>query len=132
MTLRKEIHMLMPWTRKGYELLDRYDSSSPATGDLKVLEQMRAHGADLSKPRHVVHYFYFPNDSARTKAEQKLLALGYEVSHSIESEGSEPTSLIAERVGRVDEHTVSEERDNLTGIAEEQKGEYNGWEAALD
>ena len=121
-----------PWMRKGYKVLDRFDRASPVEGDRKVLEQMLAHGADFSKERHVVHYFYFPDDGLRNRAEASLNSRGYSTREGIDCFSERPISLIAERHGFVDATLVSRERELLTSIAEDCDGEYDGWEAALD
>ena len=121
-----------PWDRPGYEVVDEYNGSEPAEGDRLVLEQLVAMGADLSKPRHVVHYFYFPNHQARDTAEGELRLKGYRTRHGVAAPEPNWKSLIAERHGLVDEQKVEEERVVLTEIAEAGDGEYDGWEAQLD
>lgn len=123
---------LPPWERPGYEVVDEYDSSEPAEGDRLVLEQLVAMGADLSNSRHVVHYFYFPNDVARDAAESQLRLKGYRTRHGVQAPAPNPKSLIAERHGLVDGKTIEEERFIFTAIAEAGNGEYDGWEAQLD
>ena len=123
---------LPPWQRPGYEVLNEYDSSEPAEGDRLVLEQLLAMGADLSNARHVVHYFYFPNDSARDAAEDQLRLKGYQTRHGVEVPEPNSKSLIAERHGLVNDRKIEEERVILTEIAEAANGDYDGWEAQLD
>ncbi len=93
---------------------------------------MLAHGADLSKERHVVHYLYFPDDAARAVAEYQLQDQSYETRHGVDYGNDRPKSLIAERHGIVNEAVVDNERELLTRVAEANGGEYDGWEAALD
>ena len=127
-----KLKSLLPWMRKGYKVLDRFDPSKAGEGDRRVLQQLIAHGADLSKTRHVVHYFYFPNDPARDAAEGQLRLKGYQTRHGVAAPEPNLKSLIAERHGIVNEQEIDEERAVLTEIAEAGDGDYDGWEAQLD
>jgi hypothetical protein len=132
MGILDKLRDLPPWKRKGYEVLDKFDSSDPHEGDQKVLAQMLGHGADLTRERHVVHYLYFPDNITRTTAQDKLDREGYETRHGVDSGGTRPKSLIAERTGIVNDDVVNKERELLTNLAETDGGYYDGWEAALD
>jgi Regulator of ribonuclease activity B len=132
MTKLERLRELLPWKRKGYKILGKYDSSDPREGDLQTLAQLLAHGADLTKERHVIHYLYFTTDEARAKGEEQLQARGYKTRHGVDYGDVRPKSLIAERHGLANEATIDEERTFLTGIAETDGGDYDGWEAALD
>jgi hypothetical protein len=121
-----------PWKRKGYKVLEKYDTARPADGDHAVLAQMAAHGVDFSRERHVVHYLYFTDDAGRASVELSLRENHYATRHGADASGDKPRSLIAERTGLVNEKIVEEERRLLSGIAEANGGEYDGWEAALD
>jgi hypothetical protein len=133
-TLKKKWNAVLdtfPWKRKGYEVLERYDTAQPANADRAVLAQMAAHGVDFTRERHVVHYLYFTDDVARAAAEGSLRENGYATRHGANASGDKPRSLIAERNGLVNERMIEEERQLLSGIAEANGGEYDGWEAAL-
>ena len=128
----EKLRELLPWKRKGYEELDKFDTARPWEGDKKVLMQMLERGADLTRERHVVHYLYFPSNEARDIAEHKLHQNGYKSKHGVDYGEIRPKSLIAERTGLINEAVVEKERELLTDIAEADGGEYDGWEAALD
>lgn len=121
-----------PWKRKGYKVLERYDSSRPTAGDRAVLAQMAAREVDFGRERHIVHYLYFTNDNGREAAEAILREKHYVTRHGADASDDSPKSLIAEHHGLVNEKVVEEERSLLTGVAEANDGEYDGWEAALD
>jgi hypothetical protein len=123
---------LPPYERDGYKVLDEYKSSDPALGDALVLEHLKLMGADLSKPRHVVHYFYFPSEEARARIEIKLRGANYQTRFGVAAQGEKPWSLIAERTGIVDEKRITEERELFTQIVTQENGDYDGWEAQLD
>jgi len=132
MGMLDKLRDLSPWKRKGYKVLDKFNSSDPHEGDQKVLAQMLGYGADLTRERHVVHYLYFPDNITRAAAQDKLDKEGYETRHGIDSGGVRPKSLIAERTGIVNDDVLDKERELLTNIAEADGGDYDGWEAALD
>ena len=135
MPLKKKWNAVLntfPWKRKGYQVLERYDSARPADGDHAVLAQMAAHGVDFSRDRHVVHYLYFSDDDGRTTAETTLQENRYVTRHGADASDDKPKSLIAERTGLVNEKIIAEERLLLSDIAEDNRGDYDGWEAALD
>jgi regulator of RNase E activity RraB len=121
---------LPPYEREGYEVLDGFDS--PAEGDRLVLEQLLKRGANLSKVRHVVHYFYFSEEPDRLRAEIQLQGAGYKTRFGVDVPNDQPYCLIAERTGLVNDELIRDERERLTQIAEEANGEYDGWEAQLD
>ncbi len=133
MSYDSDDHELHPTLCDGYEVLDKYDNTDPSLGDQKVIENLSAFGADLSRERHVVHYLYFVDDASRSSAKAKLGEGGYKTRHGVEYPPSErPKSLIAERMGLVNDEVLADERVVLTAIAEAVNGEYDGWEAALD
>jgi regulator of RNase E activity RraB len=122
----------LPWKRKGYKVLGKYNTANLQSADRQVLTQMLARHADLTRERHVVHYMYFPDDSARNCAELILQQEGYEIRHGVDYGQELSKSLIVERNGLVNEVIVDKERKTLTTIAEKHHGKYDGWEAALD
>ncbi|SEG59850.1 Regulator of ribonuclease activity B [Bryocella elongata] len=125
--------LLQPWKRKGYEKLDTYDSSKPYEGDLAVLAQLKARGANLTRERHIVHYLYFATVAGRAEAAAQLKTHHYETRvGDTTAEGDHPYMLVAERTGLVNETEITRERRLLSSIAEANGGDYDGWEAALD
>jgi hypothetical protein len=102
---------------------------TPKEADSLALRQLAGRGADLSKPRHVVHFLYFSDESrARTAAE----AIGESWTTAVEP----PTDSIAEWCVKADAHrivgpeTVAAFRTWFENVADEHGGEYDGWEAA--
>jgi len=103
---------------------------TPQEADALALRQLSARGADLSKPRHVVHFLYFADESdARAAAD----AVG-EASWTTSVEG--PSETIAEWCVKADAQrtvgpdTVAAFRAWFERVAAEHSGEYDGWEAA--
>lgn len=127
----------MGWLRSLFSFrpspaLEPYDTG--AEGDL-VLAQLRALGADLSKPRDVRHYLYFPEDARAQAAADELHELGYEVIVELTPGGAEtaqnPWCVIASAERVADEQTVPAETSRMSDVASRLAGEYDGWEAAL-
>jgi len=132
MTYLDKLRDLLPWKRKGYEVLGKYETANPQDGDSQVLAAMLERGADLPKERHVVHYLYFKTDDTRATVEMQLRSKGYETRHGIDYGDVRPKSLIAERHGLVNGTIIDGEREYLTGLVLAADGDYDGWEAALD
>lgn len=132
MTYLDKLREILPWKRKGYEVLGEYELDTPEDGDRQILDIMLEGGSDLSKERHVLHYLYFKTNQTRANAETQLQSKGYETRHGVDYGEALPKSLIAERHGLVNDALLTEERDFLTRIAEAEDGQYDGWEAALD
>ena len=114
--------------------LDRFRKESVALsasdGDALILAQLRSAGADLTRPRHVVHYMYVPDEYRARAAASAISAAGYETRVGEPLPGYETWSVIAETTAIVDATTVVPTRATLEGIAAEHDGEYDGWEAA--
>jgi hypothetical protein len=105
---------------------------SPVDGDRMILDQLRELGADLSRPRHVMQFLYFPSDAAARRAAATLGAGGYQVEVRPPVEGFEEWVAVAETHVVVDAAWVDEMRPQLEAIALEGGGTYDGWEAAAD
>lgn len=113
------------------------DDRSPRLGlkakDLAVLAQLVHAGADLSQPRHVLHYLHFSTEEAARHAEPEARAAGWDV----EVRPPLPAypdlwSLICQRRDVVvNPDTVRQSHDVLQALADRHGGEYDGWEAAV-
>jgi hypothetical protein len=103
---------------------------TPKEADRLALRQLAGRGADLSKPRHIVHFLYF---SGEANAHAAADAIG-EASWTTAVEP--PTDTIAEWCVKADAHrtvgpeTVAAFRTWFETLAAEHGGEYDGWEAA--
>jgi regulator of RNase E activity RraB len=103
-----------------------------AEGDRLIVEQLRSMGADLSKPREVLHYVYLPSQEAAQAAGSELQAKGYsvEVRPAAGPPGPNPWLCLAtiEEVVSVESATAATR--SVTALAKQHGGEYDGWEAA--
>jgi len=100
--------------------------------DAELMTQLREQGADLSEPRHVLHYNYFPSrDTAQQAADAARLS-GWEttVTEPLE-QFPDQWGMRAERPDVVLSNDVVRESSELFGaLAAQHGGEYDGWEAA--
>jgi hypothetical protein len=106
----------------------------PETGaelDRLSVRQLQGRGADLTQPRHVIHFIYFAEENDARAAADEIHRAGYEPVKVLE-----PTDEIAEWTVRAEGFrvvgfgTVDAFRAWFEHIADEYRGEYDGWEAA--
>jgi Regulator of ribonuclease activity B len=104
--------------------------------DKAVLKELRKIGANLSKPREVIHFLYFPTQVAAEKAATHLRGEGYAIDVRPAADAGEnppnPWLMEARIHAVVDETTVAPMRAKFESLAEAGSGEYDGWEAATD
>lgn len=111
-------------------VLEGYDDAD--SGDRLLLAQMVGMGADLTQPRHVLHYTYA---AERDAAEAIAAALGgdgwdAEVQTSAADDGQ--WCVLAQRHGHVlSPATVVADRERFTSLAATHAADYDGWEASL-
>lgn len=105
---------------------------APQSADDLLLSQLAALGADLSQPRHVLHYLYFGDEASATAAERQVASAGYETTLNPPDESIPQWSLRAETHGVVNGSTIEAIRTLFETVAEEHGGEYDGWEAAAE
>jgi hypothetical protein len=103
---------------------------SPAEADQLAVRQLAGRGADLTRPREVVHFLACTTEAAASAGAEAVRRLGYEtrVERSAGSEGDWVVRATSVRV--VDRHTVVAYRAAFERVAAELAVEYEGWEAA--
>jgi hypothetical protein len=115
-------------------LLDRIRNKgkpeTPQEADQLVLRQLAGLGADLTKPRHVIHYLYFAAESDAREAAEAAEATGYNA--TVEPPGGRirQWSVRADATRLVSAPTVEAFRAWFEQLAADHNGEYDGWEAA--
>jgi hypothetical protein len=103
---------------------------TPQEADALALRQLAGRGADLTKPRHVIHFVYFETESNARVAADVIAEASWKT--AVET----PTETIAEWCVKADDYrivgpdTVAAFRAWFEGVAETHGGEYDGWEAA--
>lgn len=103
-------------------------SSDP---DEAVLTELRANGADLTKPTHVLFYVYAPTESGAKRIADRGIdtIVSAEVRPSASADG---TWLCLFQGNFVPTVTVLRQyRDRFESLAASEGGEYDGWEAAV-
>jgi hypothetical protein len=102
--------------------------------DRLIVDELRKAGADLSQPRDVRHYFYFPSARSAESAAEELSRDGFRVEPPLQT-GASGESANPWKVLATTQSVVSVERVRWTSIfcrelAYRFGGEYDGWEAA--
>lgn len=117
-----------------YEEMDRFVPGDPQDphGDKATLDQLQAHGADLTKTTNFIHFIAFPDeDRARRGGREIAEKLGYGVRGRPPAEPGGSWLVSAERDQVPTLENIDRMRRALTLIADEFDGDYDGWEAAL-
>jgi Regulator of ribonuclease activity B len=120
----------------------REEDDEPVSGgtgeqsDKRVLKQLRRLGANLARPREVIHFLYFPTQVAAEQASHHLRGEGYMIdvrpAANVADNPPNPWVMEARIVAVVDEASVIPMRAKFEEIAAAGGGEYDGWEAAAD
>lgn len=108
----------------------QFDSAEE--GDRLIVAQLRGMGADLSKPREVLHYLYVPSREAADAAGRDLELRGYavDVRPAAGPTGPNPWLCLATIEDVVSVEWARAARESFTALASQHGGEYDGWEAA--
>ena len=104
--------------------------AAPAELDRLSLKQLRKRGADLARPRHVLHFLYFADQTSAQSAAATLSAGGYDTTVGPPDDSVAAWLVRAETTRVVDETTVPAYRHWFEHVADAHGGEYDGWEAA--
>ena len=129
--------LFKPKRRDEDEDLDEpVEGGPPGQADKRVLKQLRRLGANLSRPREVIHFLYFPTQVAAEQASHQLRGEGYMIDVRPAANAAEnppnPWVMEARNYVVVDESNVQAMRQKFEDLAEGGGGEYDGWEAAAD
>ena len=107
--------------------------SRPATGaevDRLVIGQLQGRGADLTQPRHVIHFIYFADESDARAAADAIDGAGYDTTVNAPTDEIAEWTVRAEAYRVVGVATVDGFRAWFEQMSAEYNGEYDGWEAA--
>ena len=107
---------------------------SAKDGDKMILEQLKVAGADLEKPREVLHYLYLPTQQASHHVARELRAQGFEVTERPSADAAShppnPWLILARKVMIANAKSIETMRTEFEKFAKENHGDYDGWEAA--
>jgi Regulator of ribonuclease activity B len=121
--------------RKNVQEIDP-NERAPQTGvkykDLLILGQLIDSGAELTQPRHVLHYVYVPSPTSATAAADEARAYGFEatVKDPLPAYPDQWLVLCERHDAVLDPEYVRTCGDWFEALAERHGGEYDGWEAA--
>ena len=110
------------------------EDRSPQLGikhkDLLVLKQLIDHGADITAPRHVLHYLYFAQEESARQAAREVAA---PFSSDVRTPEAGDKWLV---VCEAHNHTLSPETvrgvsDFFESLAGRHGGQHDGWEASV-
>jgi len=123
-----------PYDRDDLQILDHFEVDSPGEGDRKVIDQLLLSGSDLDRPRHTIHFLYFPSSETADGAAESLSQAGYSANPCERLDLGIPNEwpVIAEKTDVVNAAAMELERIFLDAFAEALGGEYDGWETSLD
>lgn len=104
--------------------------ATPEDADELLVRQLEGMGADLARPRRVVHVLYFGDEAGARAAAEAVERGGYDASVEPPAEDGGPWVLRAEADRVISSTTVPAFRQWFERIASGHDGEYDGWEAA--
>jgi len=102
-------------------------------GNRDVLENLEKNGDKLTKAREVFHWIYFDNDSDRQKYIDIVKKENFEiVETNFDKKSNMPYGLQIKRTDKVGYSDIDEYTLLLWKLANENKGEYDGWETSVE
>jgi Regulator of ribonuclease activity B len=113
------------------------NARSPESGlkykDIALLGQMVQQGADLNRPRHALYYLYFGSQEAAQAGAAPARDAGYscEVRDPLPGYPNQWALVCERRDAVLDVPGVITADDLFQGIADQNGGEFDGWEAAV-
>lgn len=115
-------------------LLDRIRNlgapATPEDADRLALRQLEGLGADLARPRRIVHFLSTPVEQDAQAAAVAARELGYGVTIDAPSEAGADWTVRASGDRVVHASTIGAFRAAFERIAEETGTTYDGWEAS--
>jgi Regulator of ribonuclease activity B len=101
---------------------------TPEETDRVTVQKLAGMGADLSRPRRVIHFLEVGSEAAAHEVATAVRRAGYDASVEAEADATQWT-VRAESVRVVDVSTVAAFRTWFEQLAAEHDCEYEGWEA---
>jgi len=103
---------------------------TPQDADALALRHLTRRGADLTRARHILHFLYFADEGDARAAAAVADQASWTVSVTAPGERVAEWSVRAEGDRVVNPVTVAAFRAWFERLAEDHRGEYDGWEAA--
>lgn len=102
---------------------------TPEEVDRITVRRLQGMGADLSKPRQVLHFLNFAAEPSARGAAEALERAGYATTVTASDDTTAEWSVRAEGSRVIDANTVVAFRSWFERLAVQFHGEYEGWEA---
>ncbi len=102
---------------------------TPGEADRLALRQLAGRGADLSRPRHVIHFLYF-DDERDAHAAMATIGETWRTELEPPTESIDQWCVKADGDRTIGRETVAAFRAWFETIAADHRGEYDGWEAS--
>jgi uncharacterized membrane-anchored protein len=104
--------------------------ATPQEADRLALRQLAGRGADLSKPRHLIHFLYFASEADARAAAAAIDQASWTTAVNPPDERIAEWAVRADGQRVVGTDTIAAFRSWFERVAAEHRGEYDGWEAA--
>ena len=98
--------------------------------DSLALKQLAGRGADLAKPRHIIHFVYFAEEADARAAAEAIDEASWTVTVEPPGETTGLWCVKADAHRICGPETVAAFRSWFEGVAAKHRGEYDGWEAS--
>lgn len=109
---------------------DRGRPKDPRAADALALRHLEGRGADLARPRHVIHFLYFEREEDARATAAIATEAGWTAAIDEPAEQSTVWTVRAEGTRVLSTSIVESFRSWFEHLAEEHGGEYDGWEAS--
>jgi len=106
------------------------EPTTPQEADTLALRQLAGRGADLAKPRHVIHFLYFSREADARAAAATIDGASWTAAVTPPDDTIAEWSVRADGQRVVGAETIAAFRAWFERVATEHGGEYDGWEAA--
>jgi hypothetical protein len=103
---------------------------TPREADSLALKQLAGRGADLAKPRHIIHFVYFAEETDARAAAEAMEEASWTTSVDPPDDAIELWCVKADAHRICGPDTVAAFRSWFEGVAAQHRGEYDGWEAS--
>jgi len=99
----------------------------------RILRQLEKYGDKHTKPRKVDHWIFFVNEADRKNFIEKVIEKGFviESKETMQDGKPHPLKVRISRIDNVNEVYINQLVLNLTELAGEYNGEYDGWETMV-
>lgn len=100
----------------------------------KVVDNLVKNGDKLEKKREVMHWIYFTNENDRENFIQKIASKNFKVEEKNKVKENKEFSynLRISRIDKVDYENIDDFTIHLWKLANENNGDYDGWETSVE